>query len=273
MIKPSRPTRCVGLGRRGIVVFAGCALLGASAQADVVAHYKFDESSGTTAADSIGSIDGALQGAASFVAGGISGNAVSLTRSGNGLVNMGNNFAFASGDFSISFWVNTTTTEADTVALSKHFGGFTNSYLFPIGSTGGGGAPGKANFTNSTFVSGGVTSTTTVNDGLWHHIVGVYSAGGTIRIFVDGAPAEAFASSATTITNNVAFLVGGVGAIGSGTPESRYTGLVDDVQIYGNALDDSEVDFLFTNPGEVVPGPASLALLGLGGLCGARRRR
>jgi hypothetical protein len=259
--------------RRGIGAAAACSVLAAAAHADAIAHYKFDESSGTTAADSVGSVDGMLQGAASFVSGGISGNAVSLTRSGNGVVNMGNNFGFASGNFSISFWVKTTTTEPDSLALSKHFAGFENSYLFPIGPTGGGGAAGKANFTNSTFVSGGATSTTTVNDGQWHHIVGVYVAGGTTSIFVDGSPAEAIAASAATITNNVAFLVGGVGAVGSGAPESRYTGLIDDVQIYSNALSNSDVDFLVNNPGQVVPVPASAALLGLGGLLAGRRRR
>lgn len=85
--------------------------LTASARGDIVAQYHFDESSGTSAADSIGSIDGTLSGGASFVAGGISGNAVDLTQAGD-LVNMGNNFGLTGTDFSIVFWVNTTTTGA-----------------------------------------------------------------------------------------------------------------------------------------------------------------
>ena len=121
------------------------------------------------------------------MAGGISGNAVSITRSGNGLVNFGDNFGFTSGDFTISFWQKTSATDADSVVLAKHFAGSQNGYLFPVGPTGGGGAVGKENFTASTVVANGVTSTTTITDNVWHQIVGVYHSGGTHSIYVDGA--------------------------------------------------------------------------------------
>ena len=36
----------------------------------------------------------------------------------------------------------------------------------------------------------------------------------------------------------------------------RYTGLIDDVQIYGAALTDRDIQFLFKNPGRTVPVPS-----------------
>jgi hypothetical protein len=253
--------------RQHIFAFAlGFASLCAAttARADVIAHYRFDETSGTTAAPSIGSVNGTLQGSASFVTGGISGNAVSLSTTNDGVVSMGNNFRMLTGNFSISFWVKTNTVEADSVMLSKHSAGFTNGYLFPVGPTGGGGAAGKANFTVSENVANGVTSTTTVNDNAWHNIVGVYTAGGTHSIYVDGAPAEETKGSAAVIDSVSAFYVGGVGTIGNPTvADGRYTGLFDDLQIYNQALTDSQVSFIFANPGQVVPEPSGVVLLAL----------
>lgn len=262
----------VRLARLSLAISA--ILVSSVVQADVVAHYAFNESSGATAAPTVGVINGVLQGAASFVAGGISGNAVSLVRSGDGVVNMGNNFGFLTGDYSISYWVQTTATEADTLALSKHSAGSQNGYLFPVGTTGGGGAPGKVNFTASTMVASGVTSTTTVNDGAWHHIVGVYQAGGNISIFVDGAPAEQIGTSSPMISNVSSFLVGGTGQIGSPlVADGRYTGLIDDLQIYNHALSDSHVNFLFANPGATVPEPTATVLIGIAALAPLVRRR
>jgi len=67
-----------------------------------VAYYNFDEASGTIAHDSVGSINGTLMGGATFDPGaGINGGAVSLNTATNAYVDMGNNFAFTSGSFSI----------------------------------------------------------------------------------------------------------------------------------------------------------------------------
>src|SRR5205814_2229206 len=49
---------------------------------------------------------------------------------------------------------------------------------------------------------------------------------------------------------SVAFLIGGVNF--EGTPTGLFTGLIDEVQIYNYALVDSDVDFLFHNPGQEI---------------------
>ncbi|MFT4582802.1 MAG: hypothetical protein ACI915_002863 [Gammaproteobacteria bacterium] len=71
----------------------------------IVAHWTFDEVGWAIAADSLGTFDGTLAGGATFVGGGISGNAISLTTRGPGgdFVNVGNAHGFDGfNDFSVS---------------------------------------------------------------------------------------------------------------------------------------------------------------------------
>ncbi|MBN2210574.1 MAG: PEP-CTERM sorting domain-containing protein [Sedimentisphaerales bacterium] len=51
-----------------------------------------------------------------------------------------------------------------------------------------------------------------------------------------------------------------------------FNGLMDDVQYYTNALSAAEVEYLYANPGAVVPEPATLVLLAVGGVAFLRRR-
>ena len=229
--------------------------------AALVAQWHFDESTGTTARDSAGSFHGALSATgASFTPGGISGNAVNLDRATSGFVTMGNVLPLTSGDFSVVVWVKTTTTQTDTLVLAKHESGSANGYFFAINQTGGGGAPNKATFVASESVAQEATSASSVNDGNWHQIVGVYQSVGSEFIYVDGAPAEATGLSKPVVINNAPFLVGGFNI--SGTPQGRYTGLVDEVQIYDQALTASDVDFLFQHPASSLQSTLEIQLAG-----------
>lgn len=183
--------------------------------------------------------------------------------------------SFTTGDFSISAWVNTTTTAQDTLILSQHKAGVQNGYFIALNTTGGGGTLNKATFVaGNEFVSQGPTSTTSVNDGAWHQIVAVYRAGGLHTIYVDGAPSEASTPSATALTLGAPFLIGGVREIaGTNNPEARYTGLIDEVQVYDHALSDGDVNFLFQNPGQVVPEAGVSAMLSGAILLVLSRRR
>lgn len=213
-----------------------------------IAHWTFDETSGTVAHDTAGTFHGNLSpNGAAFVSGGVSGNAISLNRAANGFVNMGNVLGLTSGSFSLVAWVKMNSPEPDTVVLGKHQIFSHNGYFLAINPTGGGGKVNKAMFYQGTIV-GAPISTTSVNDGNWHQIVTVYQAGGSKSVYVDGAPAENIKASQTFIGNSAPFLIGGTSIV----PEGRYSGLIDDVQIYNHALSDSDVNFLFNNPGQVV---------------------
>lgn len=220
--------------------------------AGVVAHWAFDESSGAVAHDSAGSINGNLSpGGATFVAGGISGSALSLDQAGGGFVNMGNVLGFTDQPFSIVAWIKTAPgySVSDSAVVSKHAAFTANGYWFMANQAGGGGQVGKVIFGEGT-AARSVTSTTTVNDGNWHQIVSTWQPGGGMLVYVDGTPAEAVRNASLSLAaNSVAFLIGAVNL--GDVIDPRFTGLIDDVQIYNYALSEGEVDFLFQHPGQV----------------------
>jgi hypothetical protein len=225
----------------------------------LLAHWKFDEAAGSVAHDSVGSFDGNLStGGASFVSGGVSGGALSLNKAGNGFVNMGDILGLAHTDFSVSAWIKMAPGDrSNTVILSKHAAYSRNGYLLDVNKLE------VFRDDKASFVEGGdgvasytidetPISTTSVNDGNWHQVAAVYHDGGTRSIYVDGAPAEDSKPSQPFNQNSVAFLVGGANY--DGVPTGVFDGLIDDVQIYNRALVDSDVEFLFQNPGHEISG-------------------
>ncbi|HKQ40403.1 MAG TPA: LamG-like jellyroll fold domain-containing protein [Verrucomicrobiae bacterium] len=229
----------------------------ARADARLVAHWTFDENGGAIAHDSAGPFHGALSGGAMFVDDGVSGNALRFDRESGSLANMGTAFPnFTAGDFSIALWIKTTTTERESLFLGKHEAGTLNGYLMTVNTSSTYGEANKIYFYDSTMPGGEATSTTTINDGNWHHVVGVYDADGTLGIYVDGAPIEAVKASQPILANGAPFLLGGANF--DGTPRGMFTGLLDDVQVYDHALSSAEVQFLFIHPGRVMTSPTTL---------------
>ena len=97
--------------------------LGGEAQGSLIAEYSFDETSGTIAHDSIGSVNGSLQGGATFAPGaGVNGSgAINLNRATGGLVNMGDHFGFVGGSFSAEVWVKLNPGDTDaSLPIGKH---------------------------------------------------------------------------------------------------------------------------------------------------------
>jgi uncharacterized repeat protein (TIGR02543 family) len=216
-----------------------------------LAHWKFDETTGTVAQDSAGSFDGTLSSSgASFVPGGISGHAISIAKASNGFVNMANVLGMTGTDFSVVTWVkmNAGDTTESSVILSKQEAGWANGWVVVANASVAYGGPGKAWFSDSAFPGQEVTSTSSINDGNWHQIVSVYELGGTKSIYVDGAPVEASKPSLQIVPNSGLFLVGG--DTYNGVPLGQFTGWIDDVQIYNFSLSSSNVDYLFQNPGQ-----------------------
>ncbi len=220
------------------------------AHADLIAHWRFDETPGSLLAmDSAGSYYGTVQGQAAFVPGaGVAGGAISLHRATNDLVNMGNILDLTNTSFTISLWMKTTDPGA-SYPLAKHRSGVVAGWIIAIGQTGNVyGQPDKPWFYNGNYPGQEVNAQTVVNDGEWHHVCVVFVVGVEKRIYVDGAPAEG-----TNIANgfspiDASLLVGGIDI--GGNPTGLFEGMVDDVQIYDRPFSDSDVDFLYQNPGQ-----------------------
>ncbi len=158
------------------------ALAAQPAAAGLVAAYDFNEAGGSTAFPTVGAINGTLTGDASFVGGGVQGNAVSMTATGNGLVNFGTSLV-PSNPFSVQIWGNTTS--GGGAPLSYHTATYAAGFIVGIGDIGDGcgGAPGTVSVYVAYPCSG--HSATAVNDGEPHQLVGVYT-GSQSLVYVDG---------------------------------------------------------------------------------------
>lgn len=257
-----------------LVVFLSLLCTVANAQ-QPLAWWRFDESSGSTATDSVGTFNGILAGGANFVSGGISGNAISIARASNALVNMGTSFpGFVGSDFTLISWIKTTDTQLSIFA-GKHASGTGNGYYTAINSGGptSYGEQNKAYAYTGGFPFESPISTSVVNDGSWHQVVTMRN-GLSTQIWVDGQMQSSLISPGLS-SNNAAFIIGGVDFGGVAT--SYYDGLVDEVQVYGSALTSSQILTLYNNPGTIVnasaPEPGSLAFFVMGSVMYHVRRR
>jgi len=206
----------------------------ADAPADLVAHLRFDEGSGSVASDTSGNgNDGALNGDPQWVAGYV-GGALEFDGSGD-YVEMAR---VVQDDFTLMAWIRT-----DTPGLSLGAQGYQGSGL--IWSDVGGVANDfilAVLGTKLSFFCGNpdlsVNSDTDIVTGQWVHVAATRSAQQQeIGIYIDGQHENTIAHTNTGPLNALDTI-----AIGGNVLDSRYyTGLVDDVQLYDNVLLQAEI--------------------------------
>lgn len=265
-------------------------------QAALVAHYKFDETTGTTALDSSGNgYHATINGGVSFVVDSAAGGAYSfngtsgfVTASKNGSPNSGFfSSTISSGQLTLSAWVKTpVTTDNRNVVVYAGSGSASQTYVdLGYSGTGSGainnGGAGSAyarsrpgNLSSGDGVTG-VWSQDPVNDDEWNHLVMTLNVGDTsslLILYVNGALEHSVTLTGTShglpTLNTFS-----VGRLDRGTPVDYFGGLIDDVQVYSTALTGSQVAWLSANPGQAIPEPGTCGLAGLGLLMWRRRRR
>ena len=160
-------------------------------------------------------------------------------------IDLGNSAVFSStntGELSISLWINTTDSDAgyilakgdDSQVKYEH-----NLYLNTNGTL-------RAQIYNSSAgLATTVTTTDTVNDGNWHHVVLVIDNGTSMSVYVDnGTPVTSTGWSGTvTYQSTVPFLLGAFEGISASS--SKLNGKLDQVRIFNKALSSSEVTTLY----------------------------
>lgn len=251
------------------------ALSGQSASAALIAHYTFDETSGTTATDSVSGANGAIGTNVTLGTTGKYGTAFTFNNDATqaGIVDMGNatpifNAINTSQTVTISVWMNwsSSTDNRDTVVFLGDSN--TSTSYVDLGTLGG----------TNTANLGGVYGRTRVsaaqdllrgsgfNNGAWHHIAyTVNAATDTTQLYIDGSLVGTITTPAFAFQTFNNFEVG---RLGRSAPVDGFTGSVDDLRIYDTVLTGGEIATL-----AAVPEPSAALLGGLGVLGLLRRRR
>jgi hypothetical protein len=256
----------------------------------LVAHYKLDEDSGTTAADELGNSDGAINGTVTRVAG-VDGGAFQFDGNVTNNVHVANAPFLAGsgpgaglgGDFTISAWISYTDVSSNvaaTITLVDQDG--PNDHYTDLSRIGngafGGGKDGEFYGRTRTGVGANLLQTDSpdagiFNDGTFHHVAFVVdSTNEMLQVYVDGnldtsASGAPILAEFSDLTNRHLDRPSGQSNV------DAFTGLIDDVQVYDEALTSAQVDFLSNNAGQAIPEPTSSALAGLGLLALLRRKR
>ena len=245
------------ISRGGFLITAAVTLTAATAaHAAPIIHWKLDESTGTTAADSAAA-GGAQNGTSGNAApqwqpaGGIIGGALRMTPTAQADVD--ENVSFTSGTgaannivpsypFTLGSWVQTTSnsTLRETFIF---FGNQTQGAEYAQTSKEPSNSATNPNRAvaaarNTTFI--GAAGGPAVNDGQWHHVVGVYDSATSRTLYVDG---QSVATSTTSVLlpNLTRF---SAGALMRSTPTDSFTGLLDDVAVWDESLSPVRVGLL-----------------------------
>jgi hypothetical protein len=202
--------------------------------ADLVAHLRFDETSGSIAYDASGNgNDGTLHGNPQWVAGRIGG---ALDFDGNGdYVEIPR---IVQDDFSLAAWIKTDTPGLNlgnqayqgSGLIWSDVAGVANDFILAVLGT------------KLSFFCGNpdtsVNSNTDIVTGEWVHVAATRNEkDGQISIFINGQP-----ENRVNHSNNGPLNALNTIAIGGNVLDSRYyTGLIDDVRIYDNVLSLAEI--------------------------------
>lgn len=207
------------------------------ASAELQLHWPLDSSSGTEASDESGNgLNGNWEGTSGSAgwqpAGGIDGGAVSFTGANRDTF-ITSSFAAVSGTpFTISTWVKTSSSSNEAAVYLGD--GSTGSQYYIVRVQG---RVGRANARNGSEIQ--CSGTTSIDDGEWHHLVGVYASPTDRKIYVDG---ELEQSSSTNVAE-VALTRFGIGGLTRNTPHNPadlFNGEIDDVALWDREF--SEVD-------------------------------
>lgn len=213
---------------------------------NLVAHWKLDEPSGTSAADSSGNgYTGTYTNSPTLNVAGAFGTskAVTFASASSQYGDVPHNAAFSTASWTIACWIKPTTWTSgaglDTL-LSK------SSSSFPF-------APWELRKTTSATtveinIGAGGSSATAVGSsltaGTWAHVAATWD-GTTLRIYNNGSQtATSTATSGSAFTNSANI------SIGRSTQFGRYfNGTIDDVRIYSRALSAADVAALYAYSG------------------------
>jgi hypothetical protein len=227
----------IGAGASGnlnLRSLAGTAL--SSDDPSLVAYWKFDEGSGTTANDSSGNgHTGTLVNGASFANSTLPRlnftNPYALVVEGpsHQYVSAGTGINLAKTSFTVAAWAKRSTTSGKQWVIG--YGANSSDKALVLGFR-------DNDHVTCAFFNDDVDTTSAFADTNWHHIACTYDAATRRRIvYVDGT--GWYYDGSTSIQANGAFNIGRVP-----WSEGYFSGNIDDVRVYSRALSPSEIQWL-----------------------------
>ena len=161
------------------------------------------------------------------------------------------------GSFSVSVWVKTSSSIGSqgnaayngSAVIAADVGGQANDTV-PIALTGG-----QVAFTTGGDEDDTLSSSGTVNDGFYHHIVVTRDqASGNKAIYIDGILDSTGSGTTKLLNDPQSVVIGGIDDAGNPTLGASafyggFDGEMDDLQIYSGVLNSNEVASLHDNPG------------------------
>lgn len=238
-------------GQSLLALFALCvshlALKTPAADAIPSAWWKFDETTGSLAADSSGNGRAAAVVGASWTPGKFDGSLsfdgagdyayLTDTQAGGAT---GTGLDIGTRDWTVAAWIKTTS--SGMVATKMDFVGGSNPDGWGLAVSGNGTVGAVLTKSNGSTVNIFAGDGATVNDGQWHHIAAVFNRAGSLIRYVDGlATGTRYSLSALngqSIDNTKQLRIGARDQAGD---EIYFNGLIDDVRIFPNALTAQEV--------------------------------
>ena len=208
------------------------------------AYLKFDEGSGTNAADATGNgWDGTLVNGPTWASGHL-GNAVNLNSSGDNYVSLPPGIVNGLTRCSISAWVNLKANATWARVFDFGTGNTNYMYLSPVGNVGGGNIIRFAITTTGGAGEQKMDYSGALSTGVWHQVAVTLGAGTGI-LYVDGAPVAT--NSAMTLAPADLGLTTRDWIGRSQYPTDPYlNGAVDDFKIYSGVLSPADVASLVT---------------------------
>jgi hypothetical protein len=223
---------------------------------NILFYYKFDETSGTTAADADGgTYPGTLKTAASFNVDGkinyglLSGSTLSSSVGG---VDMGSNAGLDTSAFpvTISAWFKTSAAGAQSNGEMLIFSNQKTSSNFSrvtlgmvMGAVSGDRGKVQLTWRNSGGTTSQLTTTALYNDNTYHLVVATISAGGAMIIYIDGTSvASGVTASGTLFTGTKKQTIGTNWDV---SISGVWIGMLDEIGYWNRELSGSEVTSLY----------------------------
>ncbi|MDJ0911354.1 MAG: DNRLRE domain-containing protein [Woeseiaceae bacterium] len=204
--------------------------LAAAAPVLPIAHWNFNEGSGSTATDVVGGRIGTLTNGPAWAAG-VLDSAIRFDGSNDRINVPHDNGLNLVSEMTLSAWVNADSLKPFQMVMTKGDNGEPENYWLAM----------EGNRLNFGFIDGGLyaqytSSTLSLQAGTWHHVAATFDdVANEVVLYVDGT-SQTFASTNTPAGNNERLIIGS-----SYYGGEAFDGILDDVRIYDRVLGSGEI--------------------------------